>query len=193
MLFFRPYAWFFLVGALVYWLQVAKPEAPKWVKAGPVGLVAMIAAYLALPEGWRFVPPTPAYAVSDKLDVTNAERWAYALQTLYLWPLVIVSSFIFFATLVYERGWLSTMLRPKWIVYLGTISYSLYLVHPFILHGWLIVNKRLPESIQPYAFIAVGATVPIVAAHFCYKWFEVWLTKRLFPSRKPSSPPAVTS
>jgi len=193
MLFFRPYAWFFLVGALVYWLQVRRPEAPKWVAAAPVGLVAMIAAYVSLPEGWRFVPPTPAYAISDKLAVTDAERWAYALQTLYLWPLVLAFSFAFFATLVYERGWLSKMLQHRGIVYLGTISYSLYLVHPFVLHGWLIVNKRLPDGIQPYAFILVGATVPIVVAHYCYRWFEVWLTKRLFPSRKPTNAPAVTS
>ncbi len=170
LLILRPYFWFFAVGTLTYWMFSMVKTAPSWLKIAPLGLVGMVAAYLLLPAAGR-----TGFTVSD------APLWVACL------PL----SFIFFATLVYEEGWLSSFLQQGWLQHLGAISYSLYLVHPFVLHPLRMVIGKLPASIGPYAFIVLGLGLSIWVAGLTFKWIEVELTRKLFP-RKPAPPTSTT-
>jgi len=50
-------------------------------------------------------------------------------------------------------------LQARWMVYLGTISYSIYLVHPFFL-GWIISNTSMATEFNVPAFLVyIGAVV----------------------------------
>lgn len=170
MLLFRPYAWFFVVGVACYYYQTRYPEAPTWARLAPVGLVAVVLSYLVLPE---------------------YSREGYGPGTGWLWVPVMFASFVFFQTLVYQTGWLAQGLQWSPLQYLGKISYSLYLVHPFVLHPASLVADRLPNSIAPYVFIVVAIPMSILVSHFTFLWFETWLAERMFP--RPARPSVATA
>ena len=67
-------------------------------------------------------PRVPAYASALFLGIafySHANGWQAASLML---------SVPFFATVVYETGWFAHLLRTRPLVYLGRVSYSLYLV-----------------------------------------------------------------
>jgi len=179
MLLFRPYAWFFLLGALVF-LQRDKAERFTRFIGGPFGLAALVGMYLVLPEGWRFVPAINPY------EMEAGPSWAYTLATIPKWLLTLPLAAVFFASVAYEKGWLASFLRQRWLVWLGTISYSLYLVHPFILHPLGMVEKKF-GSAGPYAFIVLGLGLSVAIAAATYYGIEVWLTNQIFRKRTPKA------
>ncbi|RYG37403.1 acyltransferase [bacterium] len=91
----------------------------------------------------------------------------------------------FFGAIVAERGWVSTLLKGRAWQWLGTVSYSLYLIHSFALGGLRPLAGKLPPDIGRVAFAVLGPTVSVVAAYLAYRLIEVRLTDTLFkPKRK---------
>ena len=79
------------------------------------------------------------YRKFNKLNINNL--WALAGTVAFIvvfatidTTLSAVPAFVFFAVIIYEKGWISRFLITKPLQYLGTISYSLYLCHPFALY-----------------------------------------------------------
>jgi len=179
MLLFRPYAWFFLLGAIVF-LQHDKAGRFTRFIGGPFGLAALVGMYLVLPEGWRFVPAINPY------EIEAGPSWAYTLATIPKWLLTLPLAAVFFASVAYEKGWLANFLRQRWLVWLGTISYSLYLVHPFILHPLGMVETKF-GSAGPYAFIVLGLGLSVAVSAATYYGIEVWLTNQIFRKRAPKA------
>lgn len=98
--------------------------------------------------------------------------------------------FIFFIEVVRDQGWLAKLLNTNIFQWLGKISYSLYLVHPFLLDPLrrllVKVSPTWPEGIANLAFCTIGAFLAITGAAITYEIIEVRLTDFLKKSWKRS-------
>jgi peptidoglycan/LPS O-acetylase OafA/YrhL len=94
------------------------------------------------------------------------------------WGLVLAGSILLvLCTLGMSEDWI-----PKWLAYLGRISYGLYIFHSLILHlvfvtggPWLSKVVRvlhLPESLRASVGTTVAIGVTIAIAHLSYQYFE---------------------
>ena len=98
-------------------------------------------------------------------------------------PAVLVLSF-FFASVVQETGWTSRLLQTSVMGFLGKISYSLYLVHPFALDALRrLLHFGTPDH-GPVAhaaplFWVVGPCIAIAASWVTYELVEKRLTQWL--------------
>jgi peptidoglycan/LPS O-acetylase OafA/YrhL len=90
----------------------------------------------------------------------------------------------FFFTVVHETGWLATFLRTRPLLALGRISYSLYLVHPFVLDPSRTAVRHLApylgsDALAMASFVALGVGGAIVTATALHRTVEVGVTRRL--------------
>lgn len=99
-----------------------------------------------------------------------------------------VCAFPFFAGLALQKGWAAMALRSRFLVWLGQVSYSLYLIHPFVLDPLRRVCVKmmgsLPLGTLHLIFVLVGASSAILAAWLSYELIEVRLTQWLFRRKK---------
>lgn len=86
---------------------------------------------------------------------------------------VACAIFIFTA---WKYNLLDVLFKGRVLTYLGTISYSLYLVHPDI--GWKAISfgkKLLGGSIEPWQaglLLVLGVAISILVAHIFHRLFE---------------------
>lgn len=104
---------------------------------------------------------------------------------------------LLFYGVVKEKGLLHDLLQLRVFQFLGTVSYSLYLVHPFVLDVLRTISVKASGKIGAFPaatlfFIAMLILVPGVS-YLMYSLIEVKLTKFLFPSKPSASEAAVTS
>jgi len=95
----------------------------------------------------------------------------------------LVLSVPFFFTVVQQTGWFARFLRTRPLLHLGAVSYSLYLVHPFVLYAARAVVRELSPRLHSDAaatmlFAVVGATAALGAANVVYRLVEVAFTNR---------------
>lgn len=95
---------------------------------------------------------------------------------------------LFFIMVVLEQGWSRPLLQSRVMNFLGTISYSMYLVHPFALealrralhHG--TPHGKLVQG-APWLFWIVGPAFAVLCAWLSYvlieKRFTRWLSSKL--------------
>ncbi|RYG32176.1 acyltransferase [bacterium] len=79
-----------------------------------------------------------------------------------------------------EKGWLATMLTRQPWQWLGTISYSLYLVHTFALGALRPLAGKLPPDLGRIAFATLGPIAAVAVSYVAYRLIEVRLTDALF-------------
>lgn len=85
-------------------------------------------------------------------------------------------------TFAFEKGWFSKMLRSNAVVFLGEISFSMYMFHYMII---IYLNKYLVELLHCHVFGALSAiafgviffSVTIIASALNYSLFEMPLNK----------------
>ena len=102
----------------------------------------------------------------------------------------LVLSAPFFFTVVNQAGWFARFLRTRPLLHLGAVSYSLYLVHPFVLYAVRGMVRQLSPRLQSDAiamtlFAVLGATAALAAANVVYRLVEVGFTSR-FLRRQPA-------
>lgn len=95
------------------------------------------------------------------------------------WGNVVGRSLAAFATvgiLVSFLGWTSRWIRHPVLLYLGKISYGLYVIHLF---GWLCASHILRESSVRYQtltgrleIVVLSLVITIVGAAISYRWLE---------------------
>nr|WP_321453578.1 acyltransferase [uncultured Carboxylicivirga sp.] len=95
-----------------------------------------------------------------------------------------VTLYVFFTIIFYLgiNGKLS-ILRSKLLVFLGTISYSLYLLHQNI--GYIIINKGYELNFNPVFSVVMAVLIMIFVAYLSYKFVErpsVKLIKKFYNS-----------
>ena len=103
-----------------------------------------------------------------------------------------------FFTIVRETGWLGWLLSLQPFQFLGKISYSLYLVHPFVMDPARtavirLLAPRWGTSVAVGAFYVIAPLLAVGVATLSYEWIERRLTRRLFPEtrRDPRSGPVL--
>ncbi|CAN5426223.1 acyltransferase [soil metagenome] len=137
---------------------------------------------------WFFLVGVAVSAMRDRHWLLKLPTGPFDLICLALaFPLFCISPILallpmigFFAAVVDGRGWLGKLLiREPW-QWLGTVSYSLYLVHPFAMDGCRRIALKLPLDIGRVFFVLAGPSLAIVLSYLTYRWIEVWLTDTLF-------------
>ncbi len=102
-----------------------------------------------------------------------------------------------------ERSTISRFFRGRWLIFLGTYSYGLYVYHHFISY-YLTINhteRELTAWLGSHsAAIALqatlGAAVSIAIAYVSYEFFEkrfLGLKRFYATARKPASQPTTVS
>jgi peptidoglycan/LPS O-acetylase OafA/YrhL len=107
-------------------------------------------------------------------------RWDYAMATPASW-LAALGLFLLAC-----RGWLCRY--PRWLVWVGTVSYSLYLLHCPII--WAV-----PPVGPPLAAVATWLAVALALAALAYRWVEApgitlgrrLVARHLVPTRRQAS------
>jgi peptidoglycan/LPS O-acetylase OafA/YrhL len=93
---------------------------------------------------------------------------------------------LFFAWLIWHsvegrgRDW-QALLRMRWLTYLGTISYTVYVLHMFAPVVWLRLAKHVPAVAipAPYAHVALSVLAGALSWHLLEK--PLGRLKRWFP------------
>jgi len=91
---------------------------------------------------------------------------------------------LLFATIVAETGLVSRLLRLRFFQFLGKISYSLYLIHPFVYDPIrILLVKAHNHGINGHAlfglFYVIGLPLAIGAATVSYTLIEDRFTRRV--------------
>lgn len=103
-------------------------------------------------------------------------------STGHVW-LAILGVLPFFVDVVRQEGWTAPLLQSRTMMWFGKISYSLYLVHPFVLDPLrrigIKVQDRLPNGMAHSLFVVGGAIAALIAGAIAHELIEVRLTRRL--------------
>jgi peptidoglycan/LPS O-acetylase OafA/YrhL len=106
-----------------------------------------------------------------------------SLEYLHAVP-ALLPGLLLFAMVLSPGSGVATLLDSPLLQYLGKISYSLYLVHPFALYPLQAFGaKFFAAGVNPWllwaGFVAIGVPVAIVASALSYRFIEVALRRRL--------------
>jgi peptidoglycan/LPS O-acetylase OafA/YrhL len=108
---------------------------------------------------------------------------------------VACGSFPAFAALIYVlahgRGWLTRVLRFSWLVLLGEISYSLYLIHRILLLHYANTESVLHALPSPVAFAIVGLIL-LIASYLMWALIEMPFRRLLAGQRLPHGATEIT-
>ena len=120
---------------------------------GLLGLTLVVLGQLSIVRGISFIPATDLCSLSG-------------------FALILMSA-------VQPAG-VPTIFSSKPLVYLGTISYSIFLLHQNIMWYFGELLKKIvhvPEAMMFPIYMTIGFGMIVVLASFWYRWFEVRFAK----------------
>jgi peptidoglycan/LPS O-acetylase OafA/YrhL len=147
---------FFLPGVAIYFLSQRRAiSAPAWVRLLSVPALFATLALLTVAE----TVPGLIY-------------------------LAVIPAFGFFRSVVEGRCLLSAMLRTRFLQYLGTISYSLYLWSPVVTYPMKLaieryLHGRVDDLVNVVLFATIGFATSVAVAHASYRVLEDRAGRRL--------------
>lgn len=174
--------WFYVLAMLLFkarhWWLAALP-ALAFAVAFP--LTAYFAAGMILAVSERRIRSVKVPLVLE-LAVAGALCFVLSLGKLsYTWgadwrvPAAFILTIALFAVLLTERSALALALRSRPLLWVGTISYSLYLSHPY---PYFVLKKVIGSAPAPLFLISVSAA-SLAFAYLIYKTIEQPLYKRM--------------
>ena len=204
--------WFYLMTALGVVVVLKHPST-----IGRMAFLLLVGFFLSqFPIAFYFLGGVAVRLVFDRSDLLTRPRPLLEIAALvacvglaslghydYRWsdlanpvvPSLIVVTSLYFALSVNERSLTSRLLSNRAIVYLGTISYSLYLVHPYTYVAVRSVFSHFglfgPDVLSSQvAFFAATAflTFPITHVVHCLLErapYEAIFSERVYRSGKP--------
>jgi peptidoglycan/LPS O-acetylase OafA/YrhL len=164
----RINAVFFLIGVGCYLIQSNyERQEFEFARSATKSTVLSIKilAFLPLPSTYRLGLPALVIAAIG-----------YAYHPLIAVPFLS----IFFIEVVREEAFSAQILRLRAIQFLGTISYSLYLIHPFVMDLVRGIAVKVAQGnllMGNLTLIVVGPTMSILVAWVSYELIERKLTK----------------
>ena len=143
---------------------------------------------------WYFLVGVVTFWLLSKKDqalVHPAGNWlpaaCFALGVIsfpYVLPIAVAATFVFFYCSVAGVGFLPKWFATRPLLWLGKISYSLYLVHPFVMDPIRsVLTKLSPRIGAPLAgvlFLVLAPPAAIGVSALSYRFIEHRLTRRLF-------------
>ncbi|MGM1023535.1 MAG: acyltransferase family protein [Bacillota bacterium] len=111
-------------------------------------------------------------------------------------PALVLSS-LFFISIVTEHGLLSRLLRTRVMIYLGNISFSLYMWHTMAMFALKIIVPKIGHVIGTSSlafpiYALLSLVMSIIVSDLSYRIIEVKLTRRL-KRRKAVTPVGETA
>ena len=166
-----------------------------------INIHRLIKLMLLLDYGNLFIAGIMFYKIMQENKISSYLVLVMSLVTeLYLHGIVVLAvAIFFFIFILFVKGYLK-LLSMKPLVFLGTISYSLYLIHQNI--GYIVI-QRLEENdlATPFSIIILPLLISISIASVMQiyierpsllvirsKWKESNLRKHLTSDRDPKSP-----
>lgn len=140
------------------------------------------------------------YYIENKFDKSYFQYKLYYLTglPLFAWLLymyedvnvisisILLPSLLLFFNIVKQKGILNSLLKSKILQILGDVSYSMYLLHPFVLFGvktfLSIINIQLylkNEYLLILLFGLISIFVTIIVSIVSHKLIEVSLTRKI--------------
>ncbi|WNO54189.1 acyltransferase family protein [Stakelama saccharophila] len=162
-----PIAFFFLAGALVRIAYDAGIRPAPGVARPLEVLLGLVCVYLASLHHLGY----------SRADMAEPVAWALMATTPAYFYLAI------------QPDSVSTRLfRSRAIAYLGTVSYSLYLLHPYTYYGFRLLFDRMGWFTQDWLwsmalFFAVTTPVTLALTHVVHKALEIAPYRRFFHQR----------
>lgn len=185
-----PRSIFFVSGVLVAEGLLEHPRIAALSRYPTVALVLFLVAW----HGIQALSPSHI-ATATMFD------WMHDIR-LPLAMVAFVAATLFFAGLVEGRGVLARLLRSPVLLYLGTISYSLYLWHPIVMsvvkHGLIVsgLANRAGSSAQ-LLFLVAALPPSLLMAHYSQRVLEQgagrWLRSRLHHPAPRTAPAPVAA
>lgn len=101
---------------------------------------------------------------------------------------IMLSTALYFLVASQPESLTGRILSARWIIYLGTVSYSLYLIHPYTYFACRTLFKQLglfgsniPLSLL--AFYVVTTPVTLLLTHYVHRYLEVGPYQAFFHQR----------
>lgn len=103
-------------------------------------------------------------------------------------PMILASITTYFSMALMRRSLTATLLGGRVFAYLGEVSYSLYLVHPFVYFACraLFVHQHWftdDVALSLLCFAAVVVAGSLLATHYVHRWLELWPYNAVFHQR----------
>ena len=201
--------WILVIPALAICAAIAIVRAPTIEVTVNIGvlraLLGFFTGYLVyrLWRRWRLTP-APGRGTAAELAVLSAILLFFTSvgETRFTWlaPALFAAAIYVFA---HENGFVSRLLRQRPFLGLGTLSYSLYMVHYPLYRGIDIISKRVGGDMPApvlMAFLALcGALAVAAAVHLLIerpgmRLFGVWAERaRSALTKRRTLPSALTA
>lgn len=192
---------FYLLAATALGISKMRPLKMWTAAAGSLWLAATTAFLIRCPSAWFFVVGVLTWAVMDREPLTagrirfrswSTPKWLVAgvetglmlggLAGL-LWffdsrfPVAVVAGAVAFVVACRDTDGVRRILGARSLQYLGTISYSLYLWHMFVLFAAkrilvMAVTRGLPEAWCIVLCVLVGTLGSLAVAHWSWRLTE---------------------
>lgn len=186
------YEWAFYI-----WFALTFCAIRNWGRVAAVPLVLLglacvlhwpITAFFGI--GMLFSANGIRFAVPGGLGVAAGLTCAVAMfaSLMLFHPFVgLIPGFLLFGMVLARTSGISGLLSTPVLQYVGKISYSLYLVHPFVLFplqvaGLKLVALGIDRWILWAAFVGLGLVLSLIASAISYELIEVRL-RRLIDGR----------
>ena len=111
---------------------------------------------------------------------------------------VLLACLLIWALVASERSSISRFFRSRWLIFLGTYSYGLYVYHHFISYYFTVnhTERELAHWLGSHGLAialqaTLGAAVSLAIAYFSYEFFEkrfLGLKRFYTTAREPASP-----
>ena len=183
------YEWAFYIWFAATFMAAAKQRSWLVLLLVVVGLAGIlfrpIAAFFAVGMFFSVVPIRLSLAGRAGLLAGAICAAAMYVSIEYIHPFVgLVPGLLLFAMVLAPGSGVATVLSRPVPQFLGKISYSLYLVHPFALFPLQMLGARLvARGVDPWllwgAFVGLGFTVSVVAGTLSYEVIEQRLRRML--------------
>lgn len=101
---------------------------------------------------------------------------------------IMAATALYFLAASQEDSLTGRMLSGTWVRYLGTVSYSLYLVHPYTYFACRTLFRQFglfgsDIAVSLVIFYAVTTAVTLVVTHHVHRWLEVGPYQAFFHQR----------
>jgi peptidoglycan/LPS O-acetylase OafA/YrhL len=157
-----PIAWYFAAGCVLYFIRDLQPRA--------MPLAVQIAAALV----WCLLAAT-----------IEREGGGYAWQFVAMNILLLAATTLFFFVVTGSQGELARLAMVRWIFFMGTISYSFYLTHPYSYYALRVLLQKLGfgtlnigVAAAIYFPLMTGAAV--AASYVVYRLLEIGPYRAMF-------------
>ncbi|WP_279480766.1 acyltransferase [Aureimonas sp. SK2] len=184
------YEWaFYLWFAAAYLAAVRMRSLALAVLTGAIGAAVVWhfprAAYFALGMAFAWAPVRLTIGGAGGAAAGLLALTTFYLVCEYVSPFAgLVFGALVFALALHPGGGFARFLARRPLMFLGRISYSLYLVHPFVFFAALFPTRHaIGAGLDPWAawfsFVAVAGVLAVAASAVSFELVEVRLRRRL--------------